>query len=575
MDHHTQLHQKHNIIQFFIMSHWNNFPANSSMTDFEIIVVQNERARLERDKVEEKSNILTHDSREDDEDAMALNILSKARLDSIPIPLTPIHPTPTPPLMESAVQPKNSMEPFGMNSAMCDETIIEEDINLDTIATKINVSTESGSSGSYRSIQSSNTSPKLAIILQELRKIQLSKRKHIPFRENDTSFMDDINNLNVNRNKRTILISSVRPSFQRHPHNEFFVCHVCHKNPIQIKISEELWDFAVEKDNDKLGDELPFVYNLRGIIDHLTKFHCFTHEDKSRDMIVAVANYIDMVNQDIEDATSTMFTSTMFTTRSIPKSSSTSCLNVSWKSNQTHLTKELAHTYNFKNYTSVCNGHPKLKATQGLAYEFDLAENVYCSCSATSIMYGTMDLQERQAVEEILDPTLNVSQDKTFFNQEKKSIYQSHRTLLCNYKIFQSLPNFSKRTYVPTKPITRKDKEDGLEEKSHQKESSQDTTPKRFYSGQDQQHSFDRKLTCCQIIPPGEVRLRPEGKSPPVHSYTGSEGCPQPVPPVDLKGRPAGDRQGSGSVKAVVEHAMATAASLLKPARPQKQSTWL
>ena len=157
MDHHTQLHQKHNIIQFFIMSHWNNFPANSSMTDFEIIVVQNERARLERDKVEEESNILTHDSREDDEDAMALNILSKARLDSIPIPLTPIHPTPTPPLMESAVQPKNSMEPFGMNSAMCDEAIIEEDINLDTIATKINVSTESGSSGSYRSIPVSYT----------------------------------------------------------------------------------------------------------------------------------------------------------------------------------------------------------------------------------------------------------------------------------------------------------------------------------------------------------------------------------------------------------------------------------
>jgi hypothetical protein len=59
---------------------------------------------------------------------------------------------------------------------------------------------------------------------------------------------------------------------------------------------EKLWKTALEREDDRLGDELPFAYSLRGIIDHLTNFHCLTHEDKSRDMILAVATYIDMVN---------------------------------------------------------------------------------------------------------------------------------------------------------------------------------------------------------------------------------------------------------------------------------------
>ena len=36
------------------MSHWNNFPACSFMTDFEIVVVQNERARLERESLDQE-----------------------------------------------------------------------------------------------------------------------------------------------------------------------------------------------------------------------------------------------------------------------------------------------------------------------------------------------------------------------------------------------------------------------------------------------------------------------------------------------------------------------------------------
>ena len=141
--------------------------------------------------------------------------------------------------------------------------------------------------------------------------------------------------------------------------------------------------------------------------------------------------------------------------QSKPKASSTSCLDATWKSDQTDLTKDLAHTYNFHHHTKVCNGHPKLKATQGVAYKLDLADTVYCSCNAitvnpkihidlpppevilnpcSNITLGTRDHQDHSIAEIILDPTLTISQNKTFFNLEKKSILHSHKAVLCHYK---------------------------------------------------------------------------------------------------------------------------------------------
>ena len=250
--------------------------------------------------------------------------------------------------------------------------------------------------------------------------------------------------------KKTILISAVRPRIQCHIHNEFFVCHLCHRKPVRIKISEELWEMALEKNNDELGNELPFVYNLRGIIDHLTNFHYLTHEDKSRDMVVAVANYIDMVNKDIEKATSTMFTSSRFPEKSIPKPSSTSCLSVSWKPNQTDLTTKLAHTYNFHNHTTFYSGHPKLKAIQGKAYELDLADSLYCSCSTIPIKFGTMDLQDKPAAKIILDPTLSLTRKNIFQFGEK-----FYLSITCNK--FMQLQHNSISSQIPQRePINLK-----------------------------------------------------------------------------------------------------------------------
>ena len=569
-----------NILSFdFIMTHWSNFPATSSMTEFEVVVVQNERARWERIHKGQDEVVVPDDSQDIDDETMVLNILSKHGTEPVPIPITPIHPTPTPP-MEQIFQPQVEME-LSNTTSTSENRIVDEDTNLDNIGTNEDLTTDSGSSGSYKSAPSSNSSPKLAIILQELHKIQMEKnrkkKKPLLFRDNTTKFMEDINKMNVKNTKRTILISAIRPRFQCQIHNEFFVCHVCHNKPRQIKMLEKLWKTALEKEDDRLGDELPFAYSLRGIIDHLTNFHCLTHEDKSRDMILAVANYIDMVNEDIEEDTSTMFSSSMFKVKSIPKASSTSCLGIRWKSNQTELTMEMAHTYNFEknNHTPFCKGHPKLKlnATHGRAYILDLADTVYCSCSAITVKFGTRDLQNKPVAKIIRDHTLNILQDDTFFNREKKSICQSHPTVLCNYKFIQSIPNFPKRTYEPTKPLTRQDAREKAAEEKNKEESSKDETNNDNKSNSEKQKFNTKKVASCQVSPPGEQRLGPEGESPPLPSPAQLEGYRQHVFPPPARGQPPTNSQAGNSVKATMSHAMATAASLLK--RPARKSDYV
>ena len=555
------------------MSHWSNFPATSSMTEFEVVVVQNERARWERTNEVQEDIMMPSDPQDIIDDTMVLNILSKHGTEPVPIPLTPIHPTPTPP-MEQMCQPQTDSQ---SNTTSISEDSTEDDINLDSDTTKKDIMTDSGSSGSYKSVPSSNSSPKLAIILQELHAIQRRKKKTLPFRDNTTKFMEDINEMNVNNTKRTILISAIRPRFQCQIHNEFFVCHVCHKRPRKFKIVDKLWKIASEKGDDKIGDELPFAYSLRGIIDHLTNFHSFTHEDKSRDMILAVAHYIDMVNKDIEVGTSIMFSSSMFEVKSIPKASSTSCLKIPWISNQTELTTELAHTYNFKknNHTTCCNGHPKLKlnATHDMAYILDLADTVYCSCSAITVKFGTINFQEKPAAKRILDHTLNILQEDTFFNREKKSICQSHATMLCNYKFVQSIPNFPKRTYKPAKPITRQDvREKAAEEKNKEKSSNDNINEEKNPKAESQKSNTNKKASC-KDLPPGDQRLRPEGKSPPLHSSEQQEGSRQQLFSTPSQGQPPDNSRAGKSVKTTMGHAMATAASLLK--KPARKSDYV
>ena len=97
---------------------------------------------------------------------------------------------------------------------------------------------------------------------------------------------------------------------------------------------------------------------------------------------------------------------------------------------------------------------------------------------------------------------------------------------------------------------------------NRQNTSSEATTSSSSQSSPEQQTSTGIKLASCQIPPPGQVRLPPEGKSP-------------PVPPPIQQGQPSADDPGSSSIKTKVGQAMATAACLLKPGRPQTKSQWL
>ena len=105
------------------------------------------------------------------------------------------------------------------------------------------VSNDSSSSGSYQSVHSSNTPTKTFSSIEENPILTINEEDQhnqvvavpILFRGNSTMFMNDINEMNVKKKTRTILISAVRPSFHC-PQNEFFICHVCHRKPKQIKI---------------------------------------------------------------------------------------------------------------------------------------------------------------------------------------------------------------------------------------------------------------------------------------------------------------------------------------------------
>ena len=140
----------------------------------------------------------------------------------------------------------------------------------------------------------------------------------------------------------------------------------------------------------------------------------------------------------------------------------------------------------------------------------DLANTVYCSCTAIKVKpkihadkpltrlilnpcgnltLGTRDHLEHPMAEVILDPALNVSPYCTFFDLEEKTIFQSHRTVLCHYKIFQSLPDFPTRTFIPKKPTTRRDTLNQRQLEEHQETSSEDKSSSSSQSSPEQQSS--------------------------------------------------------------------------------------
>jgi ribosomal protein L12E/L44/L45/RPP1/RPP2 len=187
-----------------------------------------------------------------------------------------------------------------------------------------------------------------------------NKQQPMQIHNNDINFLEEINNLNRARGgKIKTVISSIRPSFQAISNNDYFMCHICHLYPKIITTWEDRtnpypWQKGI--------NEHPFARNIGAIIRHLIDNHYKL--EGARHVTVKVEHLLTSIKKDMEESKKHP---TYFKPVSIPKSSSTSCLQAAWKSNQTDLTKEMVNTYTFDK--DNCVGHVKIIPTQGLEYE--------------------------------------------------------------------------------------------------------------------------------------------------------------------------------------------------------------
>jgi hypothetical protein len=167
---------------------------------------------------------------------------------------------------------------------------------------------------------------------------------------NDIDCLEEINNLNKPRGgKLKTVISSIRPSFQAIANNDYFMCHICHLYPKVITS----WEDGTNPYPWKEGvNEHPFARNIGAIIRHLIDNHYKL--EGTRHITLQVEHKLTSIKKDMEEAEKHP---TYFKPLSMPKSSSTSCLQAAWKSNQTELTKEIVNTYTFDK--DDCVGHSK------------------------------------------------------------------------------------------------------------------------------------------------------------------------------------------------------------------------
>ena len=139
--------------------------------------------------------------------------------------------------------------------------------------------------------------------------------------------------------------------------------------------------------------------------------------------------------------------------RCVRKSSSESCFEATWKSNQTNLTMDMANHYIFSK--RKCKGHTQQLFTEGHIYTDNLSQSVYCSCDAIIITQNAKPTSFPEHVKKNIAYGL----PNTFFSQNKTSIYHMHRTIRCPYRInfgpIKEIPPLTNR--VKTKSMSNKD----------------------------------------------------------------------------------------------------------------------
>ena len=156
------------------MSHWNNFPACSFMTDFEIVVVQNERARMERESLEqEELNAQQNNQLQDhhgiqqqqqqvndiNDDPLVVNMLSTLGPEILSDPLTPILPAPPAYTLVQVTPPQPQVELSEVDESTTDISTITTDVNIITNTTQPQPQTISNSTVLDQSLGNDSIDP--------------------------------------------------------------------------------------------------------------------------------------------------------------------------------------------------------------------------------------------------------------------------------------------------------------------------------------------------------------------------------------------------------------------------------
>ena len=249
-------------------------------------------------------------------------------------------------------------------------------------------------------------------------------------RNNNIDLLMQINNLSkttggILRKTQKALISSVSPRNGAALNNDNLICHICHFDSSRIT-------------NWKEGtNEHPFIKTVGAMFHHLLDDHC-NKTGKQRQLTEKVEKYLKEIWKEFEADKKIPF---LQTSTSIPKASSTSCLQSAWKSNQTNLNKERFNRYVFD--PKYCKGHVKPVPMEGLEH-WDLADTVYCPCVARKKkIIQTMDDDETIFM---MNQDLAIQPIPLFCKRNKQSIIQNRRTFLCSYLIPMERPE-SRSTY--------------------------------------------------------------------------------------------------------------------------------
>ena len=430
------------------MGDYANFPASNFMTDFEIIVLQDEYIRRrERERLLETQRIrqeefLRQQAIDIIEDNQNQNTCRLQRIRDDSMIRNEIESIVQKEVIGKILANKNTIETVS-NSENEKENYEEKDndkhkdenfdANLSSFKSP-NTTTTSSTNSSDSMHSASNISLSVQEDLDEEKKKKdyqdylASFKLHRRVHNNDTLFMEIMNILQSKAGEFQTVLSSIRPThtcatLQETAHNDYFICHICNRYPKVITH----WEGGNNPFPWKYGvNEHPFARNVGASIKHLWDNH--TKVKGTRHITLKMERLLKSVQKDMEDPKKRP---TFFKRLSMPKSASTSCLEAAWKSNQTDLTKDMVNTYTFDR--EDCIGHSKIIRTQGLAYIHDWADSVYCSCKTKIIDYD--EKKDYQAPMLILDPNLSLSSAPSFFNIYKKSIHHLHRTIKCPFKI--------------------------------------------------------------------------------------------------------------------------------------------